>query len=203
LRALRRSRWKAALLDVAAWTGTGSAAIHAMQSGAAWRPSPTAKVKEVDSFGSWADEVWDASQALYDLAAVRDTTTLRNLYPSGGRFHCLHVGAAGWAVVVDTNMRDDSYFGNLRVGTIADCFAQPQDAGIVIRAARLYLADRGVDLIISNQAHAAWTRALRADGFLSGPSNFVFATSPQLSKLGTPGPRTHVNRGDGDGPVHL
>jgi hypothetical protein len=104
-------------------------------------------------------------------------------------------------VMLDTAMRDNEYFGDLRVGTIADCLARPEDAGIVIHAARVYLERRGVDLIISNQGHPAWTGALRADGFFRGPSNFLFAASPALGAAGIS--EYHINRGDGDGPVHL
>ena len=48
-----------------------------------------------------------------------------------------------------------------------------------------------------------WWKALRADGFLEGPSNFLLGTSPALTKLAASVSEVHVNRGDGDGPVHL
>jgi len=77
----------------------------------------------------------------------------------------------------------------------------------VMRAAADCLADRGVDLIICNQAHGAWTVALRTAGFLAGPSNFIFGTSKPLqaglSPLEPALGRPYIMRGDGDGPVNL
>jgi hypothetical protein len=73
----------------------------------------------------------------------------------------------------------------------------------VIHAARTWLERRGVDLVISNQAHAAWRKALRDDGFFQGPSNFLCGVSKPLAELVRSIGETHLNRGDGDGPVHL
>jgi hypothetical protein len=64
-----------------------------------------------------------------------------------------------------------------------------------------------VDLIVSNQSHAAWCAALRRAGFLQGPSNFLFSASKELAKLLDPLPANiahiHFTRGDGDGSVSL
>ena len=115
--------------------------------------------------------------------------------------------SVGWAVLLDTQMVDNKYFGNLRVGSIVDCLASPENASGVIRAATKVLEDRGVDLIVSNQSHAAWCAGLRDAGFLLGPSNFPFAASKELTKLIHPVPTSmaqcHFTRGDGDGPIHL
>jgi hypothetical protein len=75
----------------------------------------------------------------------------------------------------------------------------------VIRAATHVLERRGVDLIVSNQLHAAWGDALRAAGFRQGASNFLLAVSPALaaSAGGAGAGEFHVNRGDGAGPIHL
>jgi hypothetical protein len=202
LRAVRRTWWHAALLDAAAWTGVGGAGIAIWQRGRTRRPTSGGIAKEVDDFGGWADEIWEASHGAYAMTAPRDGETLRQLY-AGARFLRVRVGTAGWAVVLDTAMREDAYFGNLRVGTIVDCMARPEDAAGVIHAARLYLEHRGVDLIISNQAHPGWTAALRADGFFEGPSNFLLGVSKALGDAIGAGTDLHVNRGDGDGPVNL
>ena len=62
-------------------------------------------------------------------------------------------------------------------------------------------------MIVSNQSHAAWSSALRRSGLFSGPSNFIFASSPKLTALlrarGVGPGDIHMNRGDGDGPIHL
>ncbi len=113
----------------------------------------------------------------------------------------------GWLVLLDTSMRQNKYFGNLRVGSIVDCLALPEHAFEVTHAATRLLEQRGVDLIVSNQSHAAWSTALRRAGFLAGPSNFIFAASKELAEVLRPFdvtmPETHINRGDGDGPIHL
>ncbi|HEV3331188.1 MAG TPA: hypothetical protein VG096_09420 [Bryobacteraceae bacterium] len=201
IRAARQSRWRGALMDLAAATGAGWIGIHAAQRFRTSRGG-RATCKEVADYGAWADEIWEASQGAYGMIGLRNAETLRQLYPQASpRFLRLRTGAVGWAVLLDTRMKDDQYFGDLRVGTIVDCLAKPEDAPSVIQAARMYLEQRGVDLIISNQGHPAWSEALRADGFFGGPSNFLFATSPKLSALGIS--ECHLNRGDGDGPINL
>jgi len=92
----------------------------------------------------------------------------------------------------------------MRVGTIVDAFAAPEDAAAVVRASCDALAERQVDLIISNQSHRAWRRALSRAGFLRGPSSWLFAPSPALAELvfavDPAGHAIHLNRGDGDWP---
>ncbi len=91
----------------------------------------------------------------------------------------------------------------MRVGSIVDCWALPGHERAVIRTAAAALEERGVDLIVTNQSHATWSRAVRAEGFFSGPSNFIFAASRKLSELLAPFDQTmrrmHVTRADGDG----
>jgi hypothetical protein len=69
------------------------------------------------------------------------------------------------------------------------------------------LGERGVDLVVSNQAHRAWRNAMRRSGFLRGPSNFAFAVSEKLAALFAPFERqaelAHLTRGDGEGATHL
>ncbi len=102
-------------------------------------------------------------------------------------------------------MRDHKQFGDMRVGTIVDCLAPPESALAVIRAAAGVLEERGVDLIVSNQLHTAWSRALLESGFRDGPSNYLFAISPAFVEAsnGAGHDQFHINRGDGDGPIHL
>jgi hypothetical protein len=60
-----------------------------------------------------------------------------------------------------------------------------------------------MDLILSNQSHAAWCRAFEHAGFLKAQSNFIFAASKKLSELLQPFEETrtrmHFTRADGDG----
>jgi hypothetical protein len=134
------------------------------------------------------------------------------LYPAGSdRFIRLRVdergAAVGWAVLLDTPMSGHPYFGNLRVGSIVDCLAAPEAAGAVVEHAVRVLTDRGVDLVVTNQAAACWRNALQRAGFLPGPSRVLFAASPALARHLPPGQdglsQFHLNRGDGDGPINL
>jgi hypothetical protein len=113
----------------------------------------------------------------------------------------------GWALVLDTEMTNDKYFGDMRVGSIADCFAAPDDAAAVVAAADHFLARRGVDIVVSNQLHPRWCEALEAAGYERGPSNFFFYFSgdfaSRLESIGDWASGAHLNRGDGEGPAHL
>ena len=85
--------------------------------------------------------------------------------------------------------------------------ALPAAIHTVVQEASRIVEKRSVDLIISNQGHELWVRALRDCGFLPGPSNYILAMSPALATLleplATHQSRLHINRGDGDGPLDL
>jgi hypothetical protein len=175
------------------------------------RPSST-EWHERQEFEQFADDLFATKLGAYDLVADRSSRALRRLYPPDEpRYLRLTVErdgrAVGWALVLDTRMTDDKYFGGMRVGSIADCFAAPDDAEAVISAADTFLSDRGVDLVVSNQLHPRWGEALTAMGYESGPSNFFFYFSEDLAEkldaLDDWEQNTHLNRGDGEGPAHL
>jgi hypothetical protein len=204
IRPLRASRARALLFDVAAYTGLGHVGLRAIQATKPYRSA----FEIVPRFGDDEGDVWARAHSQYAMVGSRELPTLEALYPrENARFIRLRVGKHGWAVVLDTQMRDHKYFGDMRVGTIADCFAPPDEALAVVRAATDALQARGVDVIISNQSHAAWGGALRRSGYHVGPSNFIFAASKKLAVLLEPFeetlPRIHLTRGDGDGPIHL
>jgi hypothetical protein len=214
IRALRHSKLKSAAAEAAAWTGAGWAALRAAQ--ALRRRTPAhasrATVEQVADFGHWANALWESCHARYALVALRNRETLNILYPAENpQFIRMVVrkdaDTLGWAVLLDTQMRGHKHFGDLRVGSIVDCFAAPEHAAAVAAKALACLRARGVDLIVSNQSHQAWGNALRTAGFLQGPSNFLFAASPQLAARLDPFDahqnQLHFNRGDGDGPIHL
>ena len=168
--------------------------------------------KIVSVFDDDVDALWDRCAHHYTMMAVRRSRQLQAMYPPDDvRFIRLAVyeGAeiAGWTVLLDTAMKDHRHFGDLRVGSIVDGLALPEHARVVVAAAARLLEDRGVDLIVSNQAHAAWRQAMRSAGLLPGPSNYILACSPALAKLlepfDTTATRVHMTRGDGDGPIHL
>jgi hypothetical protein len=212
LTALRSSATRRLALDALALSGLGALGSALAGRLLARRPPADLAWEPVDRFDAWADEVWQATWRSHALIGLRDGASLGSLYPAGAerflRLRMLRSGrVVGWAVLLDTAMRDHKQFGSLRVGTLADCLARPGHETDVAAAATRTLAERGVDLIVSNQAHGAWRAALRAQGFFAGPSNFFFAASPALAALLAPFdeslPSIHMNRGDGDGPIHL
>ncbi len=202
IRALRTSPLRRAALDAAAFTGAGWLGMKAL---GLTRRLPSGPFTLAPAFAPWADKTWEHSRHAYALLAQRDAATLDQLYPpSDPRF--LRVRASGgWAVVLDTQMQNHKQFGDMRVGTIVDCLAAPEAAMPVVRAATGLLEQRGVDLIVSNQLHADWSRALLASGFREGPSNYLLAISPALVEASAERSQNqfHINRGDGDGPIHL
>jgi len=206
LHALRTSVARTIALNAAAATGLGWLAIRTVQGLRAGRPRTNGIAADrVDEFSTWADAIWTQACEQYSMALVRDYLTLHSLYPVNDKHLTrLRVRSGsteiGWAVVGER--RKDAKYGAMRVGSIVDCFASPENAFVVAQAATKELEKQRLDLIVSNQSHAAWGDALRRCGFFSGPSNFVFAASkkyaealPPFENIGT----FHTTRADGDG----
>jgi hypothetical protein len=170
------------------------------------------RVREVDAFGPLADDLFAAHANAYSFVGDRGAEALEYLYADDADRYIRIVveknGAPlGWCLLLDTAMRDDKYFGDLRVGSLVDCFAAPDDAVAVVAAADDFLTRRGVDLVLSNQLHVSWCGALEAAGYQQGPSNMFFYYSKDLgSRLATGDDwhrGAHLNRGDGEGPTNL
>ena len=208
---LRRTRGQQLCMEVLRLTGAGPLAIRMAQlrvgDGAG-----TVSGEVVPCFSTWADGIWDKVSSNYSLISERDSVTLNHVYPdSASRCHRLKVesanGTVGWAVVLDTQMCGHKQFGNLHVGTLVDCLALEGHQGAVAEAATKFLEQKDVDLIVSNQSNTAWGKALLRAGYLPGPSNFILGLSPELSKrvgpLAAQKSKIHINRGNGDGPIHL
>src|SRR5260221_3793672 len=212
MQTLRSSPWRKVLMDLAAYSGAGWAGSRVFQGYRALRAprSLDAECCEVASFEA-ADAaglqfLWEQARQTCSFAGVRDARALRTLYPPA-ETHLTRIvmkrnGAAiGWAVVGER--RKDAKYGNMRVGSVVDCFALPEELFSVVRGATQTLERQGFDLILSNQSHEAWGEAFKAGGYLRGPSNFIFAASKKLAQLLTPfgevRPRMHLTRADGDG----
>lgn len=207
MQALRAQRWRAALMDLAGITGTGWLGIKAAQAfRSRHRGTTDFLAEEVNEFSTWTDDLWNQGKSSVTMAATRDSQTLRLLYPPNQKaLTRIRVSRGnrviGWATVGER--RKDERFGAMRVGSVVDCWASPENAAAVVQAAAQALEKRGVDLIVSNQAHAVWCRSFEQSGFLKGPSNFVLALSKKLTELLEPlqenRPSFHVTRADGDG----
>ncbi len=167
--------------------------------------------ERVTSWGDWADEIWREARDQYSFAAVRNLETLRLLYPEDDRYTIVRVlqgkRPVGWAVLLNTQMDGNAYFGNMRVGTILDCFSISGWETAVVQAALQCFNDLRVDVVVTNQSHAAWAAAFAATGFLSYCSNYLVATSGEITQTLEKMPpgidHLHITRGDGDGRIHL
>ena len=189
LKPLRKTRLSALALDLAAISGVGWLGVKVYD--AAHRLKGTraegGAVEPVDRFAEWADDLWRSCADRYSMIAVRDSHVLNILYPPGNREYMkMKISAqgrpVGWAVAMERQHADHRLFGDMRVGSIVDCLAPPESAAMVVQAAARAMEERGVDLIVSNQSHASWGRALQGAGFLAGPSECVFAASSALAE---------------------
>ncbi|MBJ6978233.1 hypothetical protein [Luteimonas sp. MC1895] len=212
IRVLRTSRARRLLLDAAAASGLAVPVLAVAQRRGRGRNGARARAEVVTSFGDWADAIWEGVRGHYALLALRDAAELNTLYPPDApkpiRLKVSLDGrAVGWALLFDSALRGHKQFGDMRLGTLVDCLALPGHEGDVVLAAREHLRAAGVDLVVSNQQHAAWCTALHAHGFLRGPSNYALAVSrglrAALEPWATTAARIHMTRGDGDGPIHL
>jgi hypothetical protein len=213
MQTLRSSPSRRFLLDLVSYSGAGWAGSKLFHGYRALRAprSPAAECCEVASFevGDVAEglqSLWERARQHCSFTAVRDAEALRILYPPAQthltRLVVKRNGAAiGWAVVGER--RKDAKYGHLRVGSVVDCFALPGELFSVVRGATETMERQGFDLILSNQSHQAWGEAFKAAGYLTGPSNFIFAASKKLAELLAPfeatRPRMYLTRADGDG----
>jgi hypothetical protein len=206
MQALRASWWRSLAADAAAFSGAGWVGAKAYQIATRLKPITPYEVTKEAGFSSWADSLWDEAKSSCAITAVRDNNALQRLYPATDtHFTRLKIRRGGkevgWAVV--SERRKDPKYGSLRVGSIVDCWAAPDDAPTIVHAAVGLLEQLGMDLIVSNQSHQAWCKALEAAGFLKAQSNFILAVSKQLAGLVQPfdqmKPRFHFTRADGDG----
>lgn len=211
IRYLRTTRLRSRLLDLAAFSGIGWAVAAGAGTLLTRRPRGMADlhVEEVDRFGDWVDGLWSECASSYSFASVRTSEVLNRVHPPGRkgvlRLKVTRAGRLiGYAVLQDEQSLASETLGEMRVGTVVDGLAQPEDAESVMWLAARTLEDRRVDLLISNQSHPAWGAALRRAGFIEGPSNCLFAANRWLAeRIRAFDPEwleLHLNRGDGDWP---
>ena len=165
----------------------------------------------VERFDEWADQVFTHALADYPVAIRSDATALNIVYPPDDqRYVRLRVtrkgSASGWIVVASKQMHNHHYFGNLQVGTLVDGFGRANEVPALLAAGLNHLVEKGVDIIVANFSHAAWSAACRRAGMFSGPSNFQLFVAPQggtVLQASCPLPQIHVARGHSDGMDNL
>ncbi|MHA7836187.1 MAG: hypothetical protein ACX98W_01875 [bacterium] len=212
---LRTSPLRRLAQDGLAFSGLGWIGVKSMD---LWKRARRSvprglRVEEFARFDAWADELWERVRSRYSAIAYRDAATMNDLVPKGGwpkgiRLRVLDGDRLlGWAVVLDTQMKNDVRFGDLRVGSIIDCLAAPEDAEAVVAGADAYLAGRGVDCIMSNQAHPRWREAFSRNGYLLLEERRFLAASPALEKTLSPFEEKrmglHMTNMDGHGPMRM
>lgn len=212
---LRKTPQRKLALDALAYSGAGSIGLRllhlSLRLRAGKRFDATASV--VDSFGPWADALWERCKDRYAAIAVRDAACMNallppNAWPPVTRLKVEAKGqVVGWAAVMETAMQHDHRFGNMRVGSIVDCLAAPEDAGQVVAAATAFLKTRDVDIVVSNQAHPQWAQGFGDNGYIVLQDRRLFAASPPLQQALEPFAKTalglHLTNLDGHGPMAL
>ena len=110
----------------------------------------------------------------------------------------------GWSISLCNKLENHKQFGNMNLGSIVDCLSIKGYEVSIIKKTEEILKKKGADLIVTNQSHIGWRKALKINSFINGPTNFIFATSVNLTKkLGNNKDFIHLTRGDGDGPINL
>ena len=203
---LRATAPRRLLADIAAWSGAGGLALTARRAILAARyPHAPATAEPEESFGAWADEVWEHARSSWSFVARRDAQALNELY-ANGPFTRLRVRRGettiGWAVLAPHTVRPHPQLGNLRVEWLLDCLAETGESRAVVRQAVRSAKGRGADAVLSTQSSAEWTSALAATGFVEVGANAIFAypktLEPDIGATAHPG-TTHFVRADGDG----
>jgi hypothetical protein len=163
--------------------------------------------ERVEIFNKNFDGIWENAKKNSSFIAVRNHKYLNQLY-SDKRFIKLKFmkknEIVGWSISLCNKLENHKQFGNMNLGSIVDCLSVKGYEASIINKTEEILKKEGADLIVSNQSHAYWKNALRLNSFISGPSNFIFASSVNLTKkLGNNKKFIHLTRGDGDGPINL
>jgi hypothetical protein len=209
---LHSTRARAVAANMGAWSGLGTSTILALQ-----RVRRRSAVRLFpDRIYHWDDQsssLWAHYRGVCSFGAVRDGTTLPFfLDVTDSRLSAYRLAdregiARGWIVLQVTAMRENKYFGSLCVATLIDAVCEPGFERAAVRAAMACARDQNADVMVTNQQHRRWLTASDENGFWRGPSNYVFATSPQLTqRIGSVDPEfasVHLSRSDGDGRLNL
>jgi hypothetical protein len=174
--------------------------------GARWlqRFRGSRRILALDEMRSWnadVDAIWNAFRERCSFAVVRDSSTLPLLYGDGGvRGFRARDGdtICGWFSLAVAQMRDNQYFGNLRVAVVADALPLPGYEAALLASASDQAVRLGCDLVCANLLPSSLQDAARRSGWLAGPSNFLFGTTKPLTAV-TDDRTAYVSRRDGDG----
>jgi hypothetical protein len=211
IRWLRQRTRLRLLLDTAYRTGmlagmVGLARMRRRVSGS--RIPATVSIDQVQELPSDIDEIFSTVRGDYGLLCDRTASAMRQkLPPQDAKLVRLVLSRSGkldgWIVLSLSRLNNHTQFGNMTLGCVVDGLAAAEDIDVLVAEGSRRLEAGGCDLLVSNQSHPAWIYALRRQGFLRGPSNFVLALSPPLAAARAAVGCAHFNRADGDGPINL
>ena len=212
IQSLHSSRSRALAANIGVWSGLGILTILALQ-----RVRTRSIVGLIpDRICQWGDQsslLWSQYRAVCSFGAVRDGRTLPFFLDlSDSRLSAYRLAdregvVRGWIVLQVSAMRKNKYFGSLCVATLIDAVCEPGLERATVRAALACARDQEADVMVTNQLHRHWLDASDDNGFWRGPSNYVLATSPQLTqRISSVDPgftSVHLARSDGDGRLNL
>jgi hypothetical protein len=196
LQVFRRTTARRFVARVAAATGVAELGALLVQRGGAakgsWRtPAPTG------TFG----RAWKDLSARCQFSVVRDERTAPLLYGASAPFK-IYGSEDAWFSLLVAPMRNHHHFGNATVATLADCVGPTAVLADAVASAIREAKAAGADLLVANFTYQPLLDACKKAGMRSGPSNYLLATSKELS-LGLADDRIYISRRDGDGLVNL
>jgi hypothetical protein len=200
------------IAQIAATTGLGGLALGIWNIAHSEPPLPYYSLDLADTWPRGTQSVWEECRDSLSFSVMRDEAELAKLYPNAQprlkRFLLSYRGKiVGWSVGIVTQMHNHSIFGNLLVGTILDGLASDQHLLALLALSCRALKSMGADLILTNQTCGNWQSKLRQIGFFRAASNYLVSLSKPLAESLRSYPEAfdlmHVNRGDGDGRMHV
>jgi hypothetical protein len=210
-----------ALATIGSATGLAQVATRLLHAGCALRNHGSSSLRQpsdvtvdcVRTLAEAADEVWPRVSSRYAFCVVRDAAHVEPCYPPDrtdlDRLVVRHRGRiVGWAVVMTRGLsRLRAYLGDIVPGLVVDAFGEPAHASEIVGAATAHLADRDVDVVITNTSHRDWCSGYKCKGFIAWPSQFPLLASRALAgrigELDAVMPQMHLSRGDSDGVHYL
>ena len=215
---LRKRKWMNILLDLAAFSGVGGVVLQCFTPLKGLRRRypdiQNFNIERFDTWGDWADEIWEAARDSYSLIGDRSKAALQTLYPEGNE-HLIKLRFAtadtkrlvGWAIITASKMKNHHFFGNMVLGAIVDMMALPEDAYAIASGALIEARQSKADLVVVNHSDRRWNDAFERAGMLSWKTNFFLSLSSKLAKWFNPMKnyvdRLYFTRGDGHGPTSL
>jgi hypothetical protein len=177
--------------------------------GARWlqRFRGSRQILTIDEMHSWTadlDPIWSAFRERCSFAIVRDSSTLPLLNGDGVRGFRARDGDTliGWFSLAIAQMRNNQYFGNLRLAVVVDVLSLPGYEAGLLRSASDQASRLGCDLVCTNLLPSSLRDAARRSGWLAGPSNFLLATSKPMAAA-MDDRTAYVSRRDGDGLANI